>query len=55
MPTAQALDDEKWASKLSEAKRTGKLNISYCDLPELTAQQVADIKVRQAPVHPSPH
>ena len=55
MPTAQALDDEKWAAKLNDAKRTGKLNISYCDLPELTAQQVADIKVRRAPGHSSPH
>lgn len=42
----QVLDAEKWKQKLSEARRTGKLNISYLALPEITASQVEDIKVR---------
>jgi|AntAceMinimDraft_5_1070358.scaffolds.fasta_scaffold03311_2 hypothetical protein len=42
----QVLDAEKWRQKLNDAKRTGKLNISYFDLPEITAAQVDDIRVR---------
>ena len=42
----QVLDDEKWKQKLQDARRTGKLNISYFNLPEITAAQIEDIKVR---------
>ena len=43
---AQVLDADKWKQKLGDAKRTGKLNISYFSLPEITAAQIEDIKVR---------
>lgn len=42
----QVLDAEKWKQKLGDARRTGKLNISYFNLPEITPIQVEDIKVR---------
>lgn len=42
----EVLDAEKWKQKLGDARRTGKLNISYFNLPELTPIQVEDIKVR---------
>ena len=42
----QVLDAEKWKQKLGDARRTGKLNISYFSLPEITPSQVEDIKVR---------
>ena len=45
----QLLDAEKWKTKLSDGKRTGKLNLSYCDLPELTATQISQIKVLSPP------
>eukprot|EP00740_Mantoniella_antarctica_P005333 CAMPEP_0181361168 /NCGR_PEP_ID=MMETSP1106-20121128/7122_1 /TAXON_ID=81844 /ORGANISM="Mantoniella antarctica, Strain SL-175" /LENGTH=1010 /DNA_ID=CAMNT_0023474623 /DNA_START=178 /DNA_END=3207 /DNA_ORIENTATION=+ len=47
----QVLDAEKWRQKLNDAKRTGKLNISYFDLPEITAAQVDDIRAAVPNVH----
>lgn len=49
----QVLDAEKWKQKLNDAKRTGKLNISYFSLPEITAAQVEDIKVRTRDTTPT--
>ena len=41
------IDADKWKAKLADAKRVGKLNLSYSEMSELTAQQIAQIKVRE--------
>lgn len=41
-----AMEPEKLRKKLNDCKATGKLNLSYMDLPELAPSVVQQIKVR---------
>lgn len=44
------MEPEKLRKKLNDCKATGKLNLSYMDLPELAPSVIQQIKVRVMPV-----